>query len=128
MIQQPITLANSEPQPELCVVRCEAARYLDRHPGAEDVALVIEVADSTLPLDRNCKLPIYARAGIPEYWIVNLGQQCIEVYREPPATARPGQAVFSSRNVFSVKDAIPDQVGGQELGVVAVAELLPRTQ
>ena len=128
MIQQPITLANSEPEPDLCVVRCEAARYLDRHPGAEDVALVIEVADSTLPLDRNCKLPIYARAGIPEYWIVNLGQQCIEVYREPPATARPGQAVFSSRNVFSVKDAIPVQVGGQELGVVAVAELLPRTQ
>jgi len=60
--------------------------YRGRHPGPEDVLLLVEVADSSVAYDREDKLPLYARAGIAEYWIVNLVQQCIEVYREPHFT------------------------------------------
>ncbi len=57
--------------------------YTTRHPGPEDVYLLIEVADTSLAIDRDEKLPLYGRAGIPEVWIVNLVDQAIEIYREP---------------------------------------------
>lgn len=125
MIQQPITLANSEPEPDLCIVRSESARYLDRHPGPADVALVIEVADSSLPLDRNRKQTIYAAAGIPEYWIVNLDQRCVEVYREPGVPIELGRAAYSARQAFVAGAAVPLRIGALECGSVAVAELMP---
>jgi Uma2 family endonuclease len=69
------------PEPDLAVMRVDASRR--RRPVADDVLLVIEVADSSLAHDRNTKAPLYAKAGIPEYWIVDLNGERIEVYREP---------------------------------------------
>jgi len=126
MIQQPITLAHSEPEPDLCIVRSESARYLDRHPGAADVALVIEVADSSLPLDRNRKQTIYAAAGIPEYWIVNLDQRCVEIYHGPGIPIELGRAAYSARQSFDAGAAVPLRIGERECGSVAVAELAPQ--
>jgi Uma2 family endonuclease len=81
--QEPITLSNSEPEPDIVVVRGDTRQYLDRHPGAEDIALIIEVSDTTLQRDRTVKKRIYARAGISIYWIVNLVEEQVEVYSQP---------------------------------------------
>ncbi len=83
-VQGPLTLApNSEPEPDVAVVRGSPRDYRDRHPGGGDTVLVVEVADATLFFDRERKGKVYAGAGIPEYWILNLNDRELEVYREP---------------------------------------------
>lgn len=83
-VQSPIVLgADSEPQPDISVLRYRSDFYRSRHPGPEDVLLVIEVADTSIMIDRGTKLPLYARAGIAEVWIVDLTASAIEVYRRP---------------------------------------------
>jgi Uma2 family endonuclease len=80
--QNPLRLgARSEPEPDLVLVQPDTSE--DRHPGPADAFLVIEVADTSLRTDRGRKRTMYARAGIPEYWIVDLQHDRIEVYREP---------------------------------------------
>lgn len=87
-VQMPLIIdPNSEPEPDLAVVPGAPADYRDEHPRT--AMLVVEVSDSTLPLDRDRKRALYARAGIPEYWIVNLADRCLEVYRDP--VTPPGQ-------------------------------------
>jgi Uma2 family endonuclease len=82
--QLPITIApDSEPEPDIAVVRIDATRYRDRHPHPEDVYLLIEISDSTLNYDRNRKARVYARANIPEYWVVDVNQRQVLVFREP---------------------------------------------
>ena len=82
--QDPLHLDEySEPQPDLMLLKPVADDYTSRHPGPEDVFLLIEVADTTLAYDREQKLPRYGRAGIPEVWILNLVDKTGEVYREP---------------------------------------------
>jgi Uma2 family endonuclease len=84
--QLPLTLQqDSEPEPDLAVVRAEEARSRKRHPGT--ALLVIEVAGESLRLDRGSKAAVYARAGIPEYWIVNLAEARVEVHRDPDRAA-----------------------------------------
>ncbi len=81
-VQSPVSLPpGSEPQPDLTVVRKRS--YRDSHPGPEDVLLLIEVADTSAGYDREVKIPLYARYGIPEVWLVDLQKGQIEVYREP---------------------------------------------
>ncbi|MCB9122798.1 MAG: Uma2 family endonuclease [Caldilineaceae bacterium] len=83
-IQGPIALDEfSEPQPDLALLVQRDDFYKHSLPRPADVALVIEVADSSLAYDRTIKMPLYARAGIPEAWIVNLIDRWIEVYRDP---------------------------------------------
>lgn len=82
-IQNPIVFPDSEPEPDISVVQRKDNYYADGKPRAGDVLLVIEVADSSLEFDREDKLPIYAEAGIAEYWIVNLIEDTVEVYRDP---------------------------------------------
>lgn len=81
-VQNPVRLSErSEPQPDLAVIRTRD--YRQSLPMPEDVLLLIEVSDTTLTYDKNVKLPLYARAGIPEVWIVDLGSQTIERHIEP---------------------------------------------
>jgi Uma2 family endonuclease len=77
--QEPITTADSEPDPDVMVVRGARRNYRERHPGPGDVGLVVEVADTTLQRNRGVKLRLYAAAGIPTYWIVNQSERRIEV-------------------------------------------------
>jgi len=82
--QNPLSLGlRTEPEPDLAVVARSTDFYRRRHPAAHDVLLVIEVSDTTLVYDRDVKGPLYARAGIPEYWIVNLVDAQVIVHREP---------------------------------------------
>ncbi len=90
----------SELQPDFCLLKLPEEQYRDRLPNANDVLLVIEVSDSTLEFDLKEKLPVYAEAGIPEYWVVNLEDYVLEVYREPIGRQyrartlfQPGEAV-----------------------------------
>lgn len=83
-VQNPVRLdERNEPEPDLAVIR--ARDYRDSLPAPEDVLLLIEVSDTTLDYDRGVKLPLYARAGIPEVWIVDLPAQAIERNTEPSA-------------------------------------------
>ena len=80
--QLPLAIAeDSEPEPDVAVVEGEIADYRDAHPSA--ALLVVEVADDSLRRDRTVKRRLYARCGIPEYWIVSLPDACLEVYRHP---------------------------------------------
>ncbi len=83
-VQDPIRLGKfSVPQPDISVVHRRSDYYTKSHPEPEDILLLIEVAESSLSYDRELKLPLYARAGIPEVWIANPLGQVIEVYRSP---------------------------------------------
>ena len=84
-VQNPLAFADvdSEPQPDIAWVR--EGHFSDEHPSAVDVLLVIEVASSSLHRDRTEKAELYAEVGIQDYWIVNLVDRTIEVYRDPAA-------------------------------------------
>lgn len=122
-MQRPITLADSEPEPDVSVVRGSGADFKDRHPGPSDIGLLIEVADSSLMFDRITKRRIYAAAGIPEYWIVNLIQRQIEVYREPMGDLQT--AAYRSLETFLAAEAVALNLAGHICGEIAVASVLP---
>jgi Uma2 family endonuclease len=73
----------SEPEPDLAVFKYRADFYAERHPTAADTLLVIEVADTTAPYDRNVKVPLYAKHGVPEVWIIDLEASIVRFYRRP---------------------------------------------
>lgn len=82
--QDPIILpSNSEPEPDFVIAKKRDDNYLSAHPNPSDILLVIEIADSTLKYDQEVKIPLYAEAGISDYWIFNLVQNHLEVYSEP---------------------------------------------
>lgn len=118
--QVPITLATGEPEPDVTVVRGGIRDYRDHHPYGADVALVIEVADSPLQFDRLQKRPQYAAAGIPEYWIVNLIDRCLEVYADPIADGD-----YQRRHVVAASGSVELHIAGQSAGKISVADLLP---
>jgi Uma2 family endonuclease len=85
-VQLPVTLSNiNAPEPDVAIVRGTEEDYADRYPGPADLFLVIEVADSSLGTDRSTKQRLYATAGIPQYWLVNLPESQVEVYEQPEA-------------------------------------------
>ena len=89
----------SEPEPDVAVVPGEPEDYGSAHPSRAD--LVVEVAESSLAFDRDHKGSVYARAGIPDYWIVNLVDRVLEVYRQPaPDVAAPFGARYTRREVL----------------------------
>ncbi len=86
-VQNPLRLADdSEPQPDVMVLRARADFYTASHPTPADVLLLLEVADSSIDYDRGVKLPLYAQAAIAEYWLINLIDQTVEAYTQPIAT------------------------------------------
>ncbi len=105
---------HSEPQPDL--VLAKPMSYRKRHPGPEEVYLLIEVADTSLETDREDKLPAYGRAGVPEVWIVNLNELAVEIYREPHFTG------YGSKTVLRTGDQVDPQAFPD--AVVDVGELL----
>jgi Uma2 family endonuclease len=82
--QGPVRLSStSEPEPDIALLKQKPGSYRDAHPGPEDILLLIEVADTTAGNDRNVKLPLYARYGVPEVWLIDLQAGRLEMYREP---------------------------------------------
>jgi Uma2 family endonuclease len=122
-VQSAVTLADSQPEPDFALVRGTAADYDNRHPGPSDVGLVIEVADSSLLRDQRDKTRIYARGGVPCYWIVNLVDRRVEVYSHPSGPA--AVPAYHSFQTYQPGDAIPLVLDGTVVATVAVADLLP---
>jgi Uma2 family endonuclease len=86
-VQDPIRLSDfSEPQPDLTLLRRREDFYRGAHPTPADVLLVVEVADATVVTDRKVKLPLYARGGIKEFWLVNIPEEQVEIYSDPAGT------------------------------------------
>ena len=83
-VQNPIVInRRSESQPDLTILKARADFYATKHPGPSDALLVVEVVDTSAAYDRTTKLPLYARAGIREVWIVDVMRAVVEVYRQP---------------------------------------------
>jgi Uma2 family endonuclease len=118
--QEPVTLTTSEPEPDIAIVRGPATHYRDRHPFAEDLVLVVEVSDTSLETDR-LKGKTYGRAGIPQYWIVNLVDRCVEIYTQPSGPAEHG---YAARAVIHAGD-IEVVADGRSLGRIPIASVLP---
>jgi hypothetical protein len=121
--QEPITLVESEPEPDGRMVRGNPEQFKDRHPEASVVLLVAEVSNRSLSQDRGEKLRMYAEAKLPVYWIVNLVDNQIEVYTLPfgPA-AKPS---YGHRQDFSPNDEVPVVIDGREVGRIRVSDILP---
>lgn len=78
----PITLADSEPEPDIAIVRLPDTRYLKHHPYPEDIYWLVEVADTTLTYDLDTKRKLYAASGIKEYWVINVADRQLTVFRD----------------------------------------------
>lgn len=122
-VQSAITLSDSEPEPDFAIVRGSSADYEGRHPSAADVGLVIEVADPSLPRDQHDKARIYANAGIPIYWVVNLVDRRIEVYSQP--SGADAAVEYASKRFYTSRDTVGVVLDGSQVAHITVAELLP---
>jgi Uma2 family endonuclease len=115
--QFPLALGlDSEPEPDIAVVPGTWENYVDSHPTS--AVLIVEIADSSLLYDRKRKVPLYARAGIPEYWLVNLVKRCLEVFRNPQDGA------YTVHRVLHDGDSIAPLARPE--AAIPVASLLPR--
>jgi hypothetical protein len=121
-VQSAMTTEDSEPEPDLAVVRAPESRFATRHPAAHDIALLVEVGDTSLAHDRDFKGALYARAGVRLYRIINLVEKQVEVYTDPTDTA--GKPHFKNRMDFTLGESVPLQIEGQEVGPLAVEAIL----
>lgn len=102
--QDPVVIStDSEPEPDIAILKNRDDDYLSSHPCPEDILLLIEIADSSLKYDQEVKLPLYAEAGILDYWIFNLNDNCLEHYREPLQNSQ-GKFSYRKKIVF-----LPDE-------------------
>jgi Uma2 family endonuclease len=116
-IQSAITTTDSEPEPDIAVVRGPRTRYRLRHPGPLEIGILVEVSESTLQQDRAYKAPLYGRAGVPVYWIINLPESRIEVYTEP------WESGYQTVRHYGTGELVPIILDGREIGSIAVASL-----
>ena len=121
-VQQPITTADSEPEPDVVLATGKDADYKARNPGPSDALLVVEVGDSSVREDQTTKLELYAGAKIAVYWIVNLIDRRVEVYTQPRGGKSP---TYKTRTDYGPADAVPVVIAGKTVGTIAVKELLP---
>ncbi len=119
--EQPVRIpAYNEPEPDVSIVRGIIADYRHRSPGPGDVALLVEVSDSSLGQDRGVKLAAFATDGIPVYWIVNLVDRQVEVYTRPVKAGR-----YRSHKDYKPGQQVPVVIAGQQLRPIAVDDILP---
>ncbi|MCU0526432.1 MAG: Uma2 family endonuclease [Elainella sp. Prado103] len=102
----PITLADSEPEPDIAVVRLPESAYSDRHPNPQDIFWIIEVAKTSLKKDLEVKAAIYARAAIQEYWVLDLSAKQVIVFRNPQADKYIEECIIAEGTMTSL--AFPD--------------------
>jgi Uma2 family endonuclease len=121
--QSAVTTTDSEPEPDIALVRGSTRDYLARYPGPMDMAMVVEVANSSLARDRSDKSRIYAAAAVPIYWIINLVDNQLEGYSDP--TGPDAWPVYRVRKDYRPGDVVPLIVDGRDLGPILAAELLP---
>lgn len=119
--QNPITTSDSEPEPDIAVVRGSRSKFSNHNPGPQDSALIIEVSESSLAQDRGIKKRIYARARVPEYWILNLVEQQLEVYSQPFQADE--RADYGTIQVLTPSKKVPLVLDGKEYATIPVKKL-----
>jgi Uma2 family endonuclease len=118
-----ITLADSEPEPDFAIVRGDLRSFPDRHPGPSDVGIVAEVSEWSLAFDRSEKGRIYARAGLPTYWIVNVIDAQVEVYTDPDLAGAP--PAYRTRTDYRLGEMVPIVLDGRTVDFIPADDLLP---
>jgi len=122
-VQGPLDVSPvSQPEPDIAVVRGAVRDYATAHPTTAE--LVVEVSESTLTYDRGEKASLYASAGIPDYWVLNLVDRCVEVHRAPiPMPGQPYGYGYRTRTQYFANDTVTPLAAPS--GTIRVADLLP---
>jgi Putative restriction endonuclease len=120
-IKDAVSLADSEPEPDISVARGDIDDFADRHPGPTDLAMVVEVAVSSVSEDRQMA-HVYGPAGIPVYWILNLKARQVEVCT---LLKRQGAFRYGKPRIFKAGQSVPVVIDGVDVGRVAAADILP---
>jgi len=121
VLEAPVRIPDyDEPEPDQGIVRGTREDYEDRHPGPADIALLIEVSDTTLDRDRGEKRAAYARGNVSTYWIVNLVDRQLEIYTDPSATG------YRRVRILKPDEEVAVVLDGTEIGRITVSDLLPR--
>jgi Uma2 family endonuclease len=120
-VQQSITTRDSEPEPDIAVIKGKREDYLRHHPFPKDCVLVIEVSDSSLKHDQGTKQRIYAVAGIAVYWIINLPERHLEVYTQPSEE----QGMYKQRQIYALNDTVPLVLEGQMITHLVIRNIFP---
>jgi Uma2 family endonuclease len=111
------------PEPDIAVARGPHRNYQDRDPRSLDIVILVEVCDTSQYEDRIKKLPAYAKVGIPQYWIVDLGRRVVEVYTNPIRAGRPPR--YAARREYPESGVIPVVIGSKRYGSIPVVDILP---
>ena len=128
--QEPVLLrelhlgAGNVPEPDVSVILGSTDDYSEQHPTADAIALVVEVSDTTLRDDRGLKKKIYAHARNPEYWIVNLIDQQLEVFQHPMGSAL--KANYEVARIYSLTESVSVRIGNRTIGPIPVRALFPK--
>jgi Uma2 family endonuclease len=122
-VQLTVELSDSQPEPDIVLARGGPRTYMTRHPTVADVGLLIEVAHTSLLRDQRDKARIYARAGIPVYWIINLVDRRVEVYTQPSGPAAAPD--YAAAQTYGPGDLVPLSLDGTPAGPVPANDLLP---
>lgn len=120
--QKAVALSDSQPEPDLAVVRGPATRYRKQHPTPAEIGILVEIAESSLDRDRR-KARIYAREEIPVYWIVNLIDSQVEVYSDP--TGPTSDPHYRQEQIYKPGESVPLMIDGDEVAQIPVSDLLP---
>lgn len=118
-----VTLSDSEPEPDLVLVRGHTRSYLERHPAPDDFGIIIEVADVTVEFDRTTRQRIYARGGMPVYWIVNVVDMQVEVFEKPSGPVLDPS--YATSRIYKRGQSISLDLDGNTVGLIPVDDLLP---
>ena len=122
-VQQPLMLCNSQPEPDVAIVRKTLDDYATSPPQAEDTVVVIEAADTSLLMDRRLKARVCARAGILNYWLLNLLDSQLEVFTNPSGLVpMPG---YQEQRIYRIEDRISLVLGLDDLGTIRIGDLIP---
>ncbi len=121
-IQSVIVTGDSEPEPDVAVAMGPADRYDRAHPRPHELAMVVEVADSSLAADRDAKLKMYAQAGIAIYWIVNIPGRVVEVYEDP--TGPSESPTYRKQSTYQIGDSAPIVIQGKAACNIKVRDFL----
>jgi len=120
-VQAPVTLNDSEPEPDILLARGEVETYDSRHPKPKDIGILIEVGDSTVLADRRYKGILYAQEKVPEFWLINIVKRKVEVY------TRPRAGKYQKVVAYTEKESVPLILDGVKIADIPVIELIAKS-
>ncbi len=122
--QSAITTDKSEPEPDVAIVKGPDHLYATRHPAPSDIAIAIEVADSSLNRDRTLKKRIYARSSVPEYWILNIPDRQLEIFTDPTGNT-VSEPTFNQEMILKESENVMLRLQSTVITAIPVRDLLP---